>query len=138
MPDTLTADSGTLKVLEDYVALEIQKRDLKDRLDAIEMHLAALEPTVIDTMCDAGMQSTRIDGLTLYIQTQIWASAVDTEALAQYEDTAFMVVPRVNGNKLSAWVREQKRDDDGNPILSDVIKDAIKVTQKVNARTRKA
>ena len=137
MSDTLT-EPGSLQVLKDYVALCAEKRDLDNRLDMVKERIMEMEPNVIDTMCDAGMQFTRIDGLTLYLRTDLRASAVNVDTLAAFADTSFMVKQTVNGNTLSAWVREQEQDDDGNPILPDAIKEAIKVTQKVNARTRKA
>lgn len=130
-------DTG-LQPLKRYAQLANRRRELKDELETIESELNGAAEIVLRLMEEIGLGPFTIDGLTVYLRHQIWASATDVPALAGYADTAEFVKPTVNGNTMSAWVRELPRTDEGLPILPDEIKDAVKVTEKSTVENRKA
>lgn len=132
--------------------IERQRRiaEIDDRLKAMRQEEEALrdergqhEEQLIEYMLDAGTESIRIvlpDGSkkTVFIRNEVWASALDVDTLRNHPDTAGLVKETVNGQTLSAWVRELDRDDDGQPILPDELREAIKVSTPIRIGTRKA
>lgn len=122
--------------------IDAEISDLEYRIKDLKLERARLEEQAIDYLLDMGVDSMRVDlptgKRTLYLKEEIWASATEPDALAHNLDTADMVRPTVNGQTLSAWVREQPRDPEGNPILPESIKDAIKISRVTKLRTRKA
>lgn len=97
--------------LKEFVALEDEKGTLKTRLKAIESRLGELDESLTRQFIDDGIQSTRIDGRTVYLHRDIYASAKDGDKeavivalkacnLSQY------VREDYNANSLKAFVRE--------------------------------
>mgnify|MGYP003433410470 FL=1 len=78
-----------------------------------------MEKDALDWMVANGMQSAKVDGMTLYVNRQLWAHPVDgdypsaCEALRQAH-LGDLVQERFNVQTLSSWVRE--RDKDGEPL----------------------
>lgn len=124
--------------LREFVRLNNYRRELDEKLTVVKSQIAGLEVVIRDDMETSGIQSFNVDGLTVYLHRQLWASAKDLEALAQFADTAEFVRPRVLAQTISAYVRELPVDDEGMPVLPKQIKDAVNVTEKFSVRTRKA
>ena len=105
--------------LKDFVGLTEEKRRITAQLEHIQGELDALSEVLLDQFADEGVRNVNIDGHTIYLQAQLWASAVDgdyeraCDALEQSGLGEF-VGRRFNSNQLSAWVREHTRDEAGN------------------------
>jgi len=118
--------------------LEEQLRDTKARLDE-------LEPKIVESFQEEGIQSTKLDGYTIYLNRQLWAGhAGDKQAmcdlLKSMDDNTwnFLVEDNVNVQRLSARVRECEKDDNGMPILPEQLKEVIKVSEVFKIGARKA
>jgi hypothetical protein len=95
---------------------------------------------------ETGRQSEHIEGRTVYLKHDIWASAVDIQAIKAYEPLTKLVQEKVNGQTLSAQVREyvQNAKDDGkeygdiHEVLPAEMRNAVRITELVSVRTRKS
>ena len=97
--------------LKEFVALEEEKSNLKSRLKAIESRLGELDESLTKQFLDDGIQSTRIDGRTVYLHRDIYASAKDgakdaVVAALKACDLGQYVKEDYNANSLKAYVRE--------------------------------
>lgn len=133
-----TKTDDRLSKFRDYVNLDKERRALENELKHVKAKLNTAEETLLTFMEQSGMQSAKIDGITVYLHRQWWASATDVQAILDNRDSAFLVKETVNGNSLSSWVRELDKDGEGQPVLPDDLKTAIKVTERFAVRTRKA
>ena len=79
----------------------------------------------------------KCEGRTVHLQNQLWASCLDVDALKRHPDTAEFVREKVNGQTLSAYVRELEKGDDGEVVLPEGLQDAIRVSETIQVRTRK-
>jgi hypothetical protein len=101
--------------LKEFVALEDEKADIKARLRAIESRLGELDESLTKQFLDDGIQSTRIDGRTVYLHRDIYASAKDGDkeavvAALKACDLGQYVKEDYNANSLKAYVREMVRE----------------------------
>lgn len=135
--------------LRTWVALSERKARLKVELDNVQARLKEMEPELINAFADEGIQNVNLDGHTVYLQAQIWASPVDGD----YERACDALVAaglgefvgrRFNTNTLSSWVREHVRDEGGNypddleQHLPVAFLGSIKAEKVWSVRTRKA
>jgi len=89
-----------------------------------------------------------MDGYTIYIKRQLWASAaIDADTLhkaLEAEGRGELVEPKVNAQKLAAVVREfdsdgiTPKDTQGLPILPGELQSAVKITETYKVGARKA
>ena len=133
--------------LRRYVELDKRKADLKAELSDINSEMDTLEEVLLTQFEQDGIQNMNIDGRTVYLHRQLWASAEDkdneraTQAL-KAAGLGDMVAERFNTQTLSSWVREQVAlaDDDDLDDLFDALPDefrgAIKVAERHQLRTR--
>ncbi len=101
--------------LKEFVALEDEKSGLKTRLKAIESRLGELDESLTQQFLDDGIQSTKIDGRTVYLHRDIYASAKDGDkesvvAALKECDLGQYVKEDYNANSLKAYVREMVRE----------------------------
>ncbi len=101
--------------LKEFVALEEEKADLKARLKAIETRLVELDELITRQFLDDGIQSTRIDGRTVYLHRDIYASPKDGDkqavaAALKACNLGQYVREDYNANSLKAYVREMVRE----------------------------
>lgn len=136
---------ATKTVVKPYVALVKKKLLLQQQLDDAKARLAELEPKIVEAFQDEGIQSTKIDDYTVYLNRQLWAGAADDkqamcDALKVFPDDtwSFLVKDNVNVQTLSARVRECEMNEDGMPILPEALKDLIKVAEVFKIGARKA
>jgi len=134
--------------LKKYVQLIDQKRNLEDQVKGTKEELAVLEEYIIENMMTSGVQRTTMDGYTVYIHRQLWASGANgPEALhAALRDEGYpeMIEPKVNANRLSALVREYDadpkypHDEEGLPILPGDLQSAVKISEQYKIKAKKA
>lgn len=119
------------------VAIDERRRALEDEIQQLKEERRQIEETLLEELAEAGVDQIKADGRTLYTRSEIWASAQDIGALRAYPDTAPLIKETVNGQTLSAWVRELERTDEGDPVVPQELQDAIKVSKVYKIATRK-
>ncbi len=133
----------TTAALQRFAELSEQKTALNAELNKVKSELDGLKDQVMEYFADAGIQSTKLEsGRSVYIHRQLWAAKVDedmsgAEIVSALQSSGLGDLGTANWASLSAWCREQDRDDDGMPILPDAIKGVIKVTERIEPRSRK-
>ena len=135
--------------LQTFVALSERKAALTAELDDIRRDLDELEPGLIEQFADDGIRNVNLNGHTVYVQAQLWASPVEgdyeraCDALVE-AGLAEFVGRRFNSNTLSAWVREHVRDERGDypeqldEHLPVAFLGSIKAEKKWSVRIRKS
>lgn len=101
--------------LKEFVALEDEKAGIKTRLKAIESRLGQLDESLTRQFVEDGIQSTSIDGRTVYLHRDIYASAKDGDKEAVVValkacDLSQYISEDYNANSLKAFVREMVRE----------------------------
>ena len=145
---------ANIKSAEAYVKLNAKKKELEDKVKAIKVQIASMEEGMIKYFQDHGLQNLNSGGNTVYLQRTLFASLTDKEAAhAKLREHGHgeLVIDNVNGNQLSAWVRERIADhekenpdeistDDLNKKLDlpKDLQDLIRVTEKFSVRVRKS
>ena len=124
--------------LNRFVELEKQRRDLETRLKALKEETTKLKESILSDFEEAGMSKTVVEGMTVYVHRQLWASAIDSdyERACQALKSAGLndyVQERFNINSLSAYVREL--DKAGDPLPSE-FDGCIDVKERFEIRTR--
>lgn len=123
-----------------YAALVARKRELEAELRAIQDQLNEMEPALVEGFVEAGVQHLRVDGQTIYLQQEIWASPTDGDYDALCDalvraGLGDMVVRRVHHQTLTAWVRELRKADEEIP---EEVRPYLKVSETYRIRVRKA
>ena len=100
------------------IELHREKQDLKSRTENNSAEIKLLEPVIAEQYAALQIQQQKnMKGEMVYLQRQLWASLVKDEndspeaahqALREH-GLAWLMQDNVNGQKLSAWVREQER-----------------------------
>ncbi len=103
-----------MEQLKEFVCLENRKRDLDAELKGVKAKLDELEEVLIPQFIEAGLTKATVDGRTVSLWQEIYASPLDgrervVEALKASE-LAQYVSENYNTNSLSAFVREVARD----------------------------
>jgi hypothetical protein len=103
-----------MEQLKEFVCLENRKRDLDAELKGVKAKLDELEEALVPQFIEDGVQSMKVDGRTVSLAQEIYASPLDgrervVEALKASE-LAQYVSENYNTNSLSAFVREVARD----------------------------
>ncbi len=121
-----------------FVALDKQRRQLKEELAGVEGCLTKLTEQVLAEFEQAGVSTLRQDGTTVYVQRQLWANPKNGDfarASAALRDCGLgdMVQERVNTNTISAYFRELDREGKEPP---DTMAAAFNVAEVFSIRTR--
>lgn len=135
--ETSSVDTDALRR---YVALTRRKRTIKAEEKEINQQLEKLEQQLLAQFEHSGLDATRLDGHTVYLQRQIFANARDGDQQRAVEALHAVglddyVRERFNPQQISAYVREQ--EELGNE-LPDPLKDALTIHEKFTLRVRKA
>ncbi len=138
----MNGDNGYegLAAVKRFVALDNNKRDLKNMLAEVQTDLNAAHDAVLayfESHAQEGLSQIKIMSRTVSLRRDLRASAKNVETLAEYKDTAFLVKSTVNANTLGAWVREQDAGPDGMPVLPEAVRNAINVTEQFSVRVTK-
>jgi hypothetical protein len=130
-----------------FAKLANRKAAIEAELAEITAEMSQLENPILDGMATIGQPRTNIEGRTLYVHRQLWASAsVDKETAAKAlaaEGMGDLVSPTFNTNTISAIFREwDKQEDDGVLSADDAAKrdrllGSFKVAEKFSLRATK-
>lgn len=120
------------------VEIDERRAAIRAEEERLKEERLKLEERLTEQMGEEGIQSLSINGRTVYLRSEIWAAATDVSALEAYPETAQLVKPTVNGQTLSAWVRELPRDDNDHPILPPAVAEAVRVSTPIKIGSRKA
>lgn len=98
-------------LIREFVAKEKRKGELEDELKALKQDLDELSELILPEMVDEGMQSTKIDGRTVYLQRDIFAGAIEGDRAAvvdalQKANLGHLVKENYNDQTLKAYARE--------------------------------
>jgi len=135
-----------------YVDLHARKTKLEAELASVKEKLSELEPFVLEQFEKAGIQNMKVGDWKPYVHSQIWASVDKSNPRAmeilKANGLADLVQETVNGQTLSAYVREQVKLFEGSDskTLEEVLKEAIaqellevlKISEKTSLRVVKA
>jgi hypothetical protein len=125
--------------LQEFARLALRKRELEAELREVQDQMARLEAELIEEFVATGLQYARVGNLVVYLTQEVYASPANgdhdrlAEALAKLglDD---LVTSRVDHARLSAWVREMRRE--GEEIPAELA-ELIKISEVVRLRTRK-
>ena len=138
-----------LGVMQQYVARQIKAKELDAEAKRLKAENAKVEDQLIDAMIDANIQSLKIGDRTVFIRTQLWASAADVVsedgevlgkdwpgAVAALEAAGYgsLKEERVNSQRLSALIRELDASEDGIP---QEFEESLKISEKIQLIVRK-
>lgn len=124
-----------------YAEVLAEKTELESKLKAVKKELADLEPDVLDFFSEYGVQSQNIGGFTLYINSKVWVSvkeegfdALRANGLESY------IEPKVNGNRISAHVREYMalHDIDDIDDLPEWMRESMTISRVTKVGARKS
>lgn len=107
-----------INAVKKYAGLFREKREIEQRLKALEPGMKELEGVVIDYFQKHGVDRQAIDGTTVYLRRELWAGreeAIENDAACAALVAAGLpdyVEPRFNTMKLSAYVRELDKQDE--------------------------
>lgn len=137
-----------MALLHEYVELIHRKRELESQLRQVKEQLGetegsgpgAMERRALEYFGQNGVQSLKLNGMTLYVNRQLWAHAKDGDFVAgclalKEAGLGDFVAERFNVQSLSAWVRE--RDRNGEP-LPEAFKDRIEVSEVFRLGARRS
>jgi len=125
----------TVKAAE-YAVLVKDIRAREKEIKSMKKHANDIMEELLPDFKNSGIQRINIAGATVYLDRKVWASAggdmprlVDAMKAADMHD---MVGETVNGNTLSAWVREfdpesLKTEAEIISALPEELRDAIEV-----------
>lgn len=151
--NTLNEAAKLPNTLDRFRLLDSMKRELAEAAKRINRAWEQANEALMNTWEDAGISNAQVeypDGekRTIYTHHQLWGGAIQDESgIPDWDRTCralkaaglgAMVQPRFNAQTLSAWLREQPRNDEGNPILPPELEGNIRVYWDVELRSRKA
>lgn len=104
-----------------FVDLNNQYTDLKAELRDVTDRRKGVMEALVTAMIDAGFSSIRVEGATIFLWETLRARALEEKSVvcAGLHEAGLdeFVSEGFNLNTISAWLREQPRDEAGNPIL---------------------
>lgn len=128
-----------------YIECHQREEELKRELAEVKARMEHLEAQAQREMDDLGTQSIRTrSGHTVYLQKELYASLIaDKEkahAALRRHGLDYLIKDNVNGQSLSAYVREQDREKDENNAagLHPELQEVIRVSRRIRVRIRKS
>lgn len=128
-----------IELNKEFAALSRKKRKVEAELDRIKTRLAEIEPVLLDIWAASGLNRITVDGVSMFIHSQLWAGIAEGYTREQAVDglkaagLGDFVTENYNSNSLSAFFREQVKNDINEiPALPE----GIKLTEKFSIRTR--
>ena len=112
------------ELVERNIELRRDNRDLKEKTDRNSAEIAQLDKVIIEQFAARRLQQQKMQtGETRYVQKSVYASLVRDEdgehdgAHKALRDNGleWLVQDNVNSTSLSAWVREQRRQESEIP-----------------------
>ena len=102
--------------LKEFVSLEKEKADLKQQLKQVQERLDELDRKLTEQFLQDGMESSKIDGRTVYLRRDIYASAK--------EGCREAVVAALKACQLSQYVREDYNAKSVEAMVRELVKAA--------------
>ena len=145
-----------MEQLKEFVALEKRKKDLDSELKAIAARLDDLEQALVPQFLNDGVNSLKIDGRTVYLAEDIYASPVNDRgeviAALKQSELGQYVSENYNTQSLKAFVREVAQEvrlrcqqeerlfteDEVRLSLPAPLGDTLKISFVHSLRSRKA
>jgi len=137
-PQEVELPDDTLELMKKYAELKTRRKVIESELDDVKAYIRKMEDRLVDYFIKSEMTSIKLKGFTIYMTTQLWVKykgGVTKEDAIEYLDSVDLstMAPRgTNSSTLSAFAREQKKNDEPMPegwdkIFEDSIKTNIKV-----------
>lgn len=132
-----TAQGINTDLLSAFVAESARKKAIEESLENSKRLLAEMEQSILDQFSESGVNSVKVDGTTIYMQKNTWASARDGNQDAVCSALRSMgyeslVKTAVNAQALSSLIRDFEREGG----IPDDLRQVINVTEKFSIRTR--
>jgi hypothetical protein len=130
-----------IEKVREYTKLRDRQRELGAAHDEVKAAADLLEQELLDEFAQQGVDNIRVDGHTVYLHRQTWASpstghdSTDVVAALKAAGLDHMVAERYNSNTLSAYVRELVREDAELPASLQAV---VQTTDKFSLRVRRA
>lgn len=128
------------ETIAEFCALDRRRRELEDELEEIKRRRASLESMLLENFHDLGLQNMNVDGMTLYIRTNQYAtkrSDVTMEQVCQVIrrlGRSDMVSEGYHPSSLKSWVKELLENGEVPGELSEV----LNIGETYSLQTRKA
>ena len=120
------------------VAIKNELDELDGQMKALKAEYDKLEPEVIEYMSSEGIQNLAVDGRTVYVKRQLWASVNqgNPAALDILRDNGLsdFIEEKVNSNRISSFVREFEKNEEEIPGWC---RDALNITEKYSVGMQK-
>lgn len=129
---------GSIDDVRAVALLTAEKRELESRIDIIETRLKAAHAGALLWFENNAIQSTTVEGYTVFLKRELWAKIIDPDAaMAALKAVGWddYVQPKISTQSLSARLRELDKDGVPLPLEFD---GAIGVSEvyKINARKK--
>jgi len=96
-----------------YAGLFATKKNMEDELKGIEAELRHLEDVLLEEFLAEGMERARVDGVTIYIERQLWAKVPEgvlrPDVVRALEASGLDSFITYNSLTLSSYIRELAR-----------------------------
>lgn len=135
-----------------FVLLHLTRGRLERQLETIAAVAGPLGERLLQYFIENNVQNTTIDGCTVYLRSQLWASlagatpeqrALSVEALRASE-AGVLIKETVNTSSLSAWVREGVAEgrfpEDPEtllPLLPEGLREHVTLRDEMKVQVRK-
>ena len=128
------------ELLHKFVDLETKRRELDREHKRVKEQCAETEARLLKEFEAAGMESAKVDGMTVYLHRQLWASPGEAgrdAVVVALKETGMdqYVSENYNANSLSAFVREMENTEQALP---EQLANVLKVVEKFSLRTRQS
>jgi hypothetical protein len=134
----------TMSDVRRFIELKREKDSIKQREREINLEMATLDESIVEAMMESGIQSMNVDGHTLYIRTDLFASPENgrEELIDAIRRSGpawdWLIQPNYNAAKLKSKIRELPRDEYGNPEIPPTLQGQLKLTFKPTVGLRKS
>lgn len=131
-----------MEVFKQYLFWKDKKTDAEREADEAKERMEFFQGLIMDELVENGVDKVSVDGRLIFPKRQLFASAMSLtdefrQALADNGATD-LVQESINGQRLSAFVREMMRDNGIEEVsgLPDWVKNNVKVSEKVTLGVR--
>jgi len=139
-PQGASLPANINELMVKYAEHKTRRKKLEKDLDDVKAYIRNMEDKLIDHFVESGMTQIKLHGFTLYMTTQLWVKykgGITKEDAIEYLDSVGLsaMAPRgTNSSTLSAFAREQKKNDEPLPENWDTFfEDSIKTNIKVRS-----
>ena len=124
--------------VKEWLRVELIKRGLDAELKQVRTQLVTLEDAAIEYLAEEGITSVKMNGSTVYMQTQTFASLAEDKdaAMVAFKEHGLgdLVRETVNSSSLAAFVREMRETEEGG--IPDELEPHVTVSEVTRLRMR--